>query len=150
MAIVTDPPQGPATLHAGEFWLVYSDSGLGGMVWGSELIHEIRELYARGSHLTFRWHLGDGCSLSDPHVGAIFFHNLQPLEHLTGYTITSGELFPTSKPNIFRVYVKLVRATPTMFSYSIFRRCPEVTRRHPRHPKAGPFAGPSLGWGARP
>ena len=48
MSIVTDPPQGSMTLRSGQFWQVYSDMECGGMVRGSEILYEIREVYTDG------------------------------------------------------------------------------------------------------
>ena len=66
LSIVTTPPhEGPMTLRSGQFWQVYSDLDLGGMVRGSGIIHEIWEVY-HGSIPTRRWQVGDGCSPSNP------------------------------------------------------------------------------------
>ena len=77
------------------------------MVRDSELLHEIREVHTDGSIRVRRWSLASSCSLFDPPVGTYLFHVCQPLEHLIGHSKTKVDLFPASKRNIFRVYIRL-------------------------------------------
>ena len=102
VSVVTDPPQRPMTLRSGQFWQVYSDMDCEGMVRGSEILHVIREFRPVGSIRTKRWSLAGSCSLFDPPVGTLLSHDCLPLEHQTGHSTSKVDLFPTTKPNIFR------------------------------------------------
>ena len=81
-----------------------------------------------------------------PPVGTILYHVCQPLEHLIGHSTTKADLFPTSRPNTFRVYVKLGRATSQRLTGSILRRCPEIASDLPLPYQEIMYKGPSLGW----
>ena len=75
MSVVTDLPRGlPMILRFGQFWQVYSDMDCGGMVRGSELLHEIREVHPDGSIRTRRWSLASSCSPFDPPVATHLSH----------------------------------------------------------------------------
>ena len=90
---------------------MYSDLDRGGMVRGSKILHEIREVYLDCRIRTRRWSMASGWFPSEPPEGNPLYHACQPLEHLTGHSTTVDELFPTSKPNVLRIYVKLGRAS---------------------------------------
>ena len=94
--------------------------------------------------------MASSCLPFDPPVGTHLSDVCQPLEHLTGHSTTKADLFPTSKLNIFRVYVNLGRATSQRPTWSILRRSSEIAPDLPRPYLDLPVRGPSLGWGAHP
>ena len=76
--------------------------------------------------------MANGCSPSDPSVGTYLYHACQSMEHLTGHSTSKDELFLSSEPKIFRIYVKLGRATSLRLAGSILRRSPDIRPILPR------------------
>ena len=73
-----------------------------------------------------------------------------PLEHLAGRSLHKADLFPPTKPNIYRVFIKSGQVTAQRMAGSIISRCLEVAPDLPCSPQEPVPKGPSLGWDIHP
>ena len=67
-----------------------------------------------------------------------------------GHSTFKADLFPDTKPNILRAYVKLGRVTARGLLGSILRRCPEIAPDLPCSRQEPGVRRPSLGWDVHP